>query len=251
MSPETKVVVITGAGSGIGRALAVKFAQEGAAVACFGRHAESLEETARAAQGGRVISEAGSVTSEQDVERLVARTMGAFGRIDVLINNAAVYPKAMLADCPPREWLSTIEINVIGPLICYQKILPIMLEQGCGRIINMGSFAGQGVLPGRSAYSASKAALRSLSKAMALEIDRSRYPNVLVNELVPGAIRTRMSETGDEADGVYPYVKSIINLPSGGPHGRIFLKHELFEENAGIKAKLKRKLAKLLGRKPY
>lgn len=249
MAQRPEVVVITGAGGGIGRSLAIQFARDGAFVLAFGRNPTSLEETARAVPGGRITCVAGSVTSEADVERLVAEAIREHGRIDVLINNAAVYPKAMLADGSPSDWLDVLQTNVVGPLICYRKVLPGMLEKGYGRIINMGSFAGQSPLAGSSAYGISKVALRSLSKSMAAEIDRARHPNVLVNELVPGSIRTGMSEFGEDPTSVYPHVVSLINLPAGGPTGRIFIKDEIFHENSGIKARLKRKLAGMLGRK--
>jgi len=251
MAPEPKIIVITGAGSGIGRALTINFARDGASVVAFGRDATSLAETASSARADRVTCVAGSTSSEEDVERLVNEAIRAHGRIDVLINNAAVYPKAMLSDCTPRDWLNTLEINVVGPLICYQKVLPGMLERSYGRIINMGSFAGRGALPGSSEYSVSKAALSSLNKFMAAEIDRAEHPNVLVNELVPGSIKTRMSGFGDDASSVYPYVVSLINLPPGGPAGQIFLKGAMFHENLGIKARLNRKLYKLLGKKTH
>jgi 3-oxoacyl-[acyl-carrier protein] reductase len=251
MAPEPKVIVITGAGSGIGRALTINFARDGNHVVAFGRHATSLAETASAARADRVTCVVGSTASEEDVERLVEEATRAHGRIDVLINNAAVYPKAMLADCSPRDWLNTLEINVVGPLICYQKVLPGMLQRSYGRIINMGSFAGRAPFPGSSDYGVSKAALSSLNKFMAAEIDRAKHPDVLVNELVPSSIKTRMSKVGDDASCVYPYVLSLINLPPGGPSGQIFLKNAMFHDDWGIKARLKRKINKMLVKKTW
>ncbi len=116
-----------------------------------------------------------------------------------------------------------------------------MLDRGYGRIINMGSFAWKGPIPASSGYSASKGAVSAFTKALASEIDRHVCPDVLVNELLAGVYRTRMSETGDDPADAYPHARTVASLPSGGPHGEIFLRSEIFrEDSGGLRGRLKR-----------
>jgi NAD(P)-dependent dehydrogenase (short-subunit alcohol dehydrogenase family) len=133
-----------------------------------------------------------------------------------------------------------IETNLIGLALCCRLALPGMLERGHGRILNMGSFAWRQPIPGSSAYSASKAAVRAFTKALAAEIDRERYPDVLVNEVGAGVFRTRMSEVGEDPAQAYPHVRFVASLPAGGPTGEMFVRSELFVEEEGVRARLRR-----------
>ncbi len=243
-----KVVVVTGAGTGVGRGLAVGFARDGAQVVGISRTAADLARTAELCTPGSFHAVVGSVASEADVERLFAETIARHGRVDVLVNNAALYPKRLFLESSHREWAEVIETNVLGMALCCRKALPGMLERGHGRILNIGSFAWRGPIPGASAYSTSKAAVPVLTKSIAAEIDRARYPDVLVNELLPGVFRTRMSEQGEDPMDAYPHARVVASLPSGGPTGATFVRSEIFVEYAGIRAKLRRIAAKLIGR---
>jgi NAD(P)-dependent dehydrogenase (short-subunit alcohol dehydrogenase family) len=233
---------------GIGRALAVGFCEGGSTVVGLGRNETNMRETARLCSRGTMDSIVGSVASKDDVDRLFDHALGRYGKVDVLINNAAVYPKGLLVEMDVREWMEVLEINVLGIVRCCRRALPAMIERKYGRIINMGSFAGDGPGSGSSAYSVSKAAVRSLTKALAAEVDRDLYPNVIVNELVPGAVKTSMSAIGKEPESVYAYARRVVDLPQGGPTGRIFSKGELHHTEHGIKARIKRKLARLQGK---
>ena len=244
---EEQVVVITGAGSGIGRGLAAGFCNDGASVVGIGRTERDLEETSRAYGRGKMEYVVGDVSKDADVDRLFSRSIELHGKVDILINNAAVYPMCAFLESPAEEWRRAIEINVIGLAMCCQRALPGMLERGYGRIINLGSFAWKKPIPSSSAYSASKGAVRSLTKAIASEIDRSRYPNVLVNELIPGTVKTRMSETGEDPMNIYPHARFIVELPSGGPAGEIFLRSRQLIEDYGIRARMKRLISKYTG----
>jgi len=117
-----------------------------------------------------------------------------------------------------------------------------MLERNAGRIINVGSLADINPIPASSAYSVSKGGLHSLTRALSAEIDRDRYPNVLINELNPGANKTKMSSTGQEPAEVYPWAKQLVDLPTGGPTGRMFLNGGEIRPGEGIKARIKRLL---------
>ncbi len=243
-----KVVVVTGAGSGVGRGFAVGFARDGAHVVGISRTAADLARTAELCGPGRMHAVVGSVASDADVDRLFAETMQRHGRVDILVNNAALYPKLRFLESSSREWAEVIETNVIGMARCCRAILPGMLERGHGRILNIGSFAWRGPIEGASAYSTSKAAVPVLTKSLAAEIDRARYPDVLVNELLPGVFRTRMSESGEDPMEAYPHARVVASLPSGGPTGQTFVRSEIFVEYAGVRAKLRRLASRLLGR---
>jgi NAD(P)-dependent dehydrogenase (short-subunit alcohol dehydrogenase family) len=239
-----KTVVVTGAGSGVGRALAEGFCADGANVVGIGRTAASLEETARLC-GSRMTFVVGDVADQPAVEALFAEANGRFGGVDILVNNAAMYPKELFLAPSFDSWIRTIETNVIGMALCCRGALPGMLQRGFGRILNVGSFAWKGPIPLASAYSVSKAAVHALTSSIAVEIDRDRYPDVLVNEFLPGIVRTAMSDTGITPAEVYPHAKAVACLPRGGPTGQIFLQSALYEEQGGRFGSVRRILGRV------
>jgi L-xylulose reductase len=239
MTFANKTVVITGAGSGVGRSLAIGFAADGADVVGIGRTQADLEGTA-ASCSGRMHFVVGDVARAADVERLFQETVRHHGKVDILVNNAALYPKKSFLEMPHAEWVHAIETNVIGLAHCCRMALPGMLERGHGWIINMGSFAWRGPGPASSAYCASKGAVNVFTAALASEVDRRRHPDVLVNELVAGVFRTRMSDSGDDPAEAYPHARTVASLPSGGPHGQVFLRSQLYVEARGLRARLMR-----------
>jgi NAD(P)-dependent dehydrogenase (short-subunit alcohol dehydrogenase family) len=235
MSIEGKIILITGAATGIGRAFATGFTQDGARVIGFDINQAGLVETEKAC-GHRLIAVAGDVTSEADVDRLVTVCIERFGRIDVLFNNAGIPDPGFLLDCPFRDWARVIEVNLIGVALCTRRVLPRMLEQGYGRVINVASRAAESAGARLSAYASSKAGVITFTKAIASSIDREQYPDVLVNAMIPGMTRTpiwdRALASGmlsdermrafQEPEAVYPHARFIVELPSGGPNGRVF-----------------------------
>lgn len=245
---EGRTVVLTGAGSGVGRSLARGFCADGATVIGMGRTARTLEETA-ALCGDRMRFVVGDVGAEADVDGLFALAAESTGRVDVLVNNAAVYPRALFLDGSHRDWVAAFETNVFGMALCCRKALPGMLERGFGRVLNMGSFAWKGPIPEASAYSTTKAAVSALTRSIAVEIDRDRHPDVLVNELLAGQFRTGMSEIGEHPDAAYPHARTVASLPAGGPHGEIFLGSEIHREGGGdgLRGRVGRVLRKLRG----
>ena len=244
MDFSDKTVVVTGAGSGIGRAIAVGFCSDGAGVMGIGRTSGDLEETARLCAAGKMHFVVGDVARPEDVERLFSGAIRRHGKVDILVNNAALYPKVAFMESSHEEWSRVISTNVIGMALCCRVALPGMLAGGFGRIINVGSFAWKGPIRNSSAYSVSKAAVHILTKSLATEIDRSQYPDVLINELMPGVVRTRMSETGIDPSDVYPHVRFVASLPRGGPTGRAFVQSTLHIEDYGLRARLKRFVGK-------
>jgi 3-oxoacyl-[acyl-carrier protein] reductase len=191
---------------------------------------------------------AGDVGRKEDVDRLFAEAERRAGKVDILVNNAAAYPKVAFLDSSHEDWTRAIETNLIGLAYCCRRALPGMLERGYGRIINVGTLAWRSPIPASSAYAASKAAVRVLTVALAGEIDRARYPDVLVNELLPGIIRTRMSDDGQDPASVYAYARNLASLPRNGPTGTTFLQGDVYVENQGLRAKLGRLLRRMTGR---
>lgn len=238
-----KSVIVTGAGSGIGRALAIGFCSDGASVIGFGRTARDLEDTARQC-GGRMHCVVGDLARTEDVERLFAEAERLCGKVDILVNNAASYPKQAFVDSTADAWAAAIQVNVVALAHCCRLALPGMLARGYGRIINLGSLAWRGPIPASTAYSTSKAAVMAFTRALATEIDRGRYPDILVNELLPGIVKTRMSDDGIAPVEVYPHARHVALLPSGGPTGQVFLQSALLVEKPPMRARLRRLLSR-------
>ena len=243
-----KTVVLTGAGSGVGRGYAVGFCADGARVLGMGRTQADLEETARQCAGGRMTFIVGDVSKPEDVARLFAHAQAELGRVDILVNNAAMYPKRAFLDSPITDWLDTIGANVNGMALCCHAALPGMLERGYGRVLNLGSYAWRKPIPNSAAYSASKGAVRSFTRALAGEIDRTKYPDVLINELIPGMVRTRMSDVGESPAEVYRHAAFVASLPRSGPHGQTFAQSTMeVEDRGGLRTRLKRLFSKAGG----
>jgi NAD(P)-dependent dehydrogenase (short-subunit alcohol dehydrogenase family) len=239
-----RLAMVTGAGSGIGRALAEGFCADGATVVGIGRSPATLEDVARACDG-RMHFVVGDVAQPTDVARLFAEALRLGGKVDILVNNAAVYPRASFLDSTQEEWTLAIHTNVVGLAHCCRMALPGMLERGFGRIINLGSLAWRGPIPNSSAYTVSKAGVHALTRSIATEIDRSRYPNVLINELLPGIVRTRMSDSGLDPKEVYIHARALAALPPNGPSGETFLQSTPYRENPGLRARARHVLSRL------
>jgi 3-oxoacyl-[acyl-carrier protein] reductase len=228
MGLEGQVVLVTGASRGIGRALARGFAADGARVVAFARSERDLRETT-GGDTGRFLPVAGDVTSEADLDRLVAAAHDRFGRIDVLVNNAGAAHKGPFAAQPFRHWAEVVQVNLIGLALCTHRVLPGMLSRGHGRVINVVSRAAEVAWPAMSAYCASKAGVVSFTRSLAAEVGPPHHPDVLVNALIPGMTDTAMAqEVGLDPSGlqrpeaVYAHARYLVTLPAGGPSGRVF-----------------------------
>ena len=222
MRLQGKVALITGGGSGIGEAMALRFAAEGAATAIVDLNQKGAERVVSAIQeaGGRAHAIAADVANEKDVRAMLAETQDQFGPLHILVNNAGVLDESErgLTQGPDDSFLTTMQVNVHGPYYCTKRILPLLLKSDDPRILNVGS--GSGILgPNmRDSYGVSKAALHALTLATANELKGK----VTVNALDPGWVRTDMSPNGPRdprwsAEGAL----SIVTR-SDGLTGRLF-----------------------------
>ncbi len=199
MKLEGKVALITGGGNGIGRATAVRFAEEGAKIVIADLDEEGLEETRRLTTeaGGDAAIVVGNVTSRTDVQEMINLTIDRFERLDILINNAGINRDALMARVRDGEtklmsdekWDLVLDVNLKGTWLCCQLAALPMMEQKYGRIVNTSSIGALGNI-GQANYAASKSGVIGLTKTLALEWSRF---GIAVNCVAPGATKTRMT----------------------------------------------------------
>lgn len=201
MKLRDEVAIITGGGRGIGRATALALAREGAAVVLAARGAAEIEAVAREGRelGARAVPVVTDVAREDDIARLVQRTLEAFGRIDILVNNAGIgLPLRDVVDLGLDEWSRVLRINLTGPFLCAKAVLPSMIRQRSGKIINISSLGGQVGVAGNSAYGASKAGLLLFTRCLAAEV--KRY-GIDVNAVCPSGTDTQLLREMGRAEG--------------------------------------------------
>ncbi|MCC3778867.1 SDR family NAD(P)-dependent oxidoreductase [Streptomyces sp. UNOB3_S3] len=195
-----RTVLVTGGGTGIGRAVALAFAREGARVVVAGRRAEPLRETVAAieAAGGEATAVTADVTRPADVEALVERTVRRYGGLDVAVNNVGVLtPPAKIADIPEDDWHTALDTNVTGVWLSMKHEIAHMRVNGGGAIVNISSNLGAHKrIPGLGAYAASKAAVSALTRTAALD---HIGEGVRINAVSPGPIETPMSSRPGES----------------------------------------------------
>jgi NADP-dependent 3-hydroxy acid dehydrogenase YdfG len=212
-----KVAVITGASAGIGGATALALARGNARVVLAARRADRLSALARRieAEKGRALAVPCDVTDRAQVEQMVDATLNAFGRIDVLVNNAGVMPLSPMAKCRFQDWDSTIDVNLKGALYAIGCVLPTMLEQKSGHIVNVGSVAGRKVFSTAAIYCATKFALHAISDALRMEL-AERAPEdgntIRVTVVAPGIVRTELRDSiadQETRQALQPYYDAI------------------------------------------
>jgi meso-butanediol dehydrogenase/(S,S)-butanediol dehydrogenase/diacetyl reductase len=207
MNLDGKAALITGAGTGIGAAIAERFVADGAKICITGRRQEKLDQVARSLPPGKVLRCAGDVTKLADVARMVETALVFNGKLDVLVNNAAIDPGGTtVVDIDPELWHRM------------KASIPHMIKGGGGSIINIASLGGLRCLPGMPAYCASKAGLIMLTKQVALDFGPDK---IRCNAVCPGGTRTEMLEQslgpfgevlGTDLDGVFTHVSSMVPL---------------------------------------
>ncbi len=186
---DGRSAVVTGGAQGIGRAIVERFLASGAAVAIWDRDSTLAEQVAAGLAGrGKVVAIAVDVTSLPEVERARDATLKALGRIDILVNNAGISgPNMKTWDYPPEAWRQVMAINLDSQFYCCRAIVPLMIAQNYGRIVNIASIAGKEGNPNAPAYSASKAGVIALTKSLAKETATS---DISVNCITPAAAKT-------------------------------------------------------------
>lgn len=193
-----RIAVVTGAGSGLGRALSVALCARGVAVAGLGRRDDALAETAQLA-GAHFHPIVADVAKPEAVRSAFADVRTRIGPVSILINNAAVYPRRDILDETAESFMQTMAINLGGVVHCTAEALKDMTARGQGRIVNVGSFADLHPLPCSAAYSVSKGAVSSFSRAVVADLG-DRLPKIVVNTWMPGVLNTGMGL----ADGLDP-----------------------------------------------
>jgi NAD(P)-dependent dehydrogenase (short-subunit alcohol dehydrogenase family) len=197
---KDSVVVITGASSGIGRAAALLFAEQGANVVVAARNEHALNEVCEACEnlGGRAICCPCDVSKEEDVQRLARKAIEEFGRIDTWVNNAAVTLFGRFEEVPPEAWRKVIETNLFGYVYGARAVLPHFRERGEGVIINISSVVGKAGIPYLSAYATSKFAIRGFAEALRMEL---RNTNLKVCTIFPASIDTPLFQHAGNFSG--------------------------------------------------
>ena len=198
MKLEGRVAFVTGAAQGIGRAIALALAEDGADLALGDLNLEKLEATAREVEGlGRkALALHLDVSSSDSVLAAVTKVLETWGKIDILVNNAGITKDNLIMRMKPQDWDVVLGVNLNGAFHCIRTVLPVMVKQRYGRIVNIASVVAQSGNPGQANYIASKAGIIGLTKAVASEVG-SR--NITVNAVAPGFIATAMTEKLPEA----------------------------------------------------
>ncbi|MEU3842851.1 glucose 1-dehydrogenase [Streptomyces sp. NPDC028635] len=220
-----RTALVTGAGTGIGRAVALALAAEGARVVVAGRSRASLDETVALIEeaGGTAVAEVADVSRAADVRALVRAVVDRFGRLDVAINNAGVFRGAPLADLAEDDWHTLLDINVTGVFLALQaEIRQMRAQPGGGAIVNVASNLGRHKqVPSAVAYAASKAAVASLTRGAALEYIAD---GVRINAVSPGASDTTMSLRPGESEP-----ERAVRMKDQSPLGRVSSTEEVAE----------------------
>ena len=187
-----KVAVVTGGALGIGQATCVRFAEEGAAVVVADINSEAGLATAAdiVRTGGRALFVHTDVTKEDSIRQMVQATVNAFGKIDILVNNAAIFILRGI-DATPEEWRQILDVNVIGTSLVSKHVVPEIRKAGGGSIVNLGSISSFIAQPQFVTYNATKAAIATMTRCMALDLAPD---NIRVNALCPGTIWTQIVE---------------------------------------------------------
>lgn len=191
MKLKNQVAIVTGSGRGIGKAIALTYAQEGADVVAVARTISEIEKVAEEirSMGRRALAIPTDVSQKKQVQAMVQQTLNEFGTVDILVNNAGVAIHNYLMDIREEDWDLTIAVNLKGVFLCTQAVFPIMMEKRSGHIINISSGAGKRGSPRFGSYCASKFGVMGFTEAIAAE---GRPHNIKINVICPGPVTSKM-----------------------------------------------------------
>ena len=220
MKLQGKVAIVTGGGRGIGEAIALAFAREGAELTIASRTQTELEQVAAQIRkkGGQVQVIRTDVSNQDDVARLIEATLTAYGQIDILVNAAGVYgPIGPMWDVDVDEWIRATQINLFGTFMCCHAVLPHMIERRQGKIVNFSGGGATSSLPRFTAYGVSKTANVRLTETLAEEVKEF---NIQVNAVAPGAVDTRLQDqvlaAGERAGDLLGRIRKLRETGEGG-----------------------------------
>lgn len=221
MRLKGKVAIVTGGGRGIGRAIALAFAAEGGDVVVASRTLAEVKGVAKEIQsmGHRALAMTVDVSEKKEVEKMVNSAMQQFGKVDIMVNNAAVQlPIGIVTENDPDQWLKTVIINLGGTFLCSRAVLPIMMKRRQGKIINLSGGGATSPRPYFTAYGASKAAVVRFTETLAEEVKEF---NIQVNAISPGVVNTKMLKevlaAGEKAGAEVDEVKQLLETGTTPP----------------------------------
>ncbi|HWA62654.1 MAG TPA: SDR family oxidoreductase [Caulobacteraceae bacterium] len=227
-----KTVIITGAGGGIGEALALGFLADGARVVGADIDPAGLERLA----GHGAIARRCDVTREAEVQALIAHAVAETGRVDALFNNAGLGHRHRIEEMPDGLFEKMVQVSLFGAFYAIRAALPVMRHQGRGRIVNMISRGAEARAPAWAGYASAKAGMFALTRVAAAETGED---DILVNAMIPGPTRTGMNQGPglQEPSAVYPHALWMASLPKGGPNGEVFWNSKPYALFAGRPAR--------------
>ena len=229
---DMKTAIVTGAGRGMGRSIALKLSEEGATVIANDISDDSAQETADVinSRGGRCVAHTGDVSDVSFVDSMVKQSVSEYGSVNILINNAGVLRPTGITDISLSEWEFVIKGNLTTTFVCTKALIPIMAESSWGRIVNFSSTAGKNVSTiGGAHYTAAKAAILGLTRHTAKEVASL---GITVNAVCPGLINTEMVQTNISEEATERYAKSFPIPRLGTPNEVAELVAFLVSDNA-------------------
>ena len=202
---QGKVAVVTGASTGMGQEFAIRLAKEGASLVLAARHPATETQKKIEETGGKAITQSCDVTSTEDVNALAETVKSQFGRCDILINNAGIYPFQSFAEMSYEDWRKVLAVNLDSLFITCKAFVPMMEQNSWGRIVNMTSSNTRIVAPNNTHYIAAKMGVIGFTRALATEVADA---GITVNAISPGLVRTGTTESGEQAE-MFDMVKQM------------------------------------------